>query len=290
MSKAARTMAFSQSSVSFRIANLEAELGAVLFRRNRSGTYLTEAGRRFYYYALYALSALEGGRRAVQGCNETPNDSVPRIGISGSLSHIILPAILEATQTGGSPQAAIRTGESLDLAIMTAAGNLHFAYINSFFPFLPLLKSVRLFEEQIVFIGPKNRGLTRNHSIHYYLRSAPFILLKQGMPLRELIEKELFTPLHQRPNTLVEVDSSHLIRIMVAEGSGYSLLPGSSLWMDGSDDGIEIIPLPELSLKQSFYCVYPSDLHESHHQVLNQIGIFIDPRIQKMKNKYINMQ
>ncbi|MHB8743087.1 MAG: LysR family transcriptional regulator [Sulfuricaulis sp.] len=48
---AARQLHLTQSTVSARIQRLEAELGTRLFVRNRAGTSLTPAGRRFFEYA-----------------------------------------------------------------------------------------------------------------------------------------------------------------------------------------------------------------------------------------------
>ncbi len=50
--KAAERLHVTQSTVSARINNLEAQLGSELFTRNHTGVYLTVAGEKFYRYAL----------------------------------------------------------------------------------------------------------------------------------------------------------------------------------------------------------------------------------------------
>lgn len=63
--EAARRLNLTQSTVSARIQRLEEELGARLFVRNRAGTTLTPAGRRFNEYAKRLLVTAEQARHHV---------------------------------------------------------------------------------------------------------------------------------------------------------------------------------------------------------------------------------
>lgn len=269
MSKAARYVALTQPAVSLRIAGLEMELGAPLFHRTRSGAFLTEAGRKFYFYAQYALSALEAGQDSVRKLSGPPEETGLRIGIVESLTHVMLPSVIRSMKEhSAAAQWKISTGPSLDLALRTASGELDIAFINQMFAPLPQIETVKLFEEPLAFIGPKQPGFPRYQSLATYLQEVPFILLKRHMPLRELLEHNLFTPLRMRPQKLIEVDASHIIRQMVGQGSGCSFLPVSSLWPAGSDASIEMLPLAEIRLKQSFYCAYPQSAAEPVRQLL----------------------
>jgi DNA-binding transcriptional LysR family regulator len=60
--EAARRLHVTQSTVSARILKLEAELGATLFVRNRSGASLTPAGRRFVRHAKTLVLTVEQAR------------------------------------------------------------------------------------------------------------------------------------------------------------------------------------------------------------------------------------
>jgi DNA-binding transcriptional LysR family regulator len=289
MSKAAQEVALSQPSVSSRMAKLEAELDASLFRRGRSGTYLTESGRRFYFYALYALSALEAGRQAVVDTAVPRIENSLNIGMAGSLIRILTPPVFAAVNNGGlTPECHIRTGESTELAVLTASGVLDAAYISQISFSLPLLEVIPLFEEPVVLVGPADTAQPRYRSLASFLRSEPFILLKRGMPLRELIEKELFSPLRMHPNRLIEVDSTDMIRVMVAQGAGYSLLPYSSLWITGSEMSVSPIPLDEIRLKQSFQCVYSPALSEKRRRWFSDIHAGINQRVEHLRSEYFS--
>ncbi len=63
--EAARELHLTQSTVSARIQRLEAELGARLFVRNRSGATLTPAGRRFLQHAKRLVRTAEQARHEV---------------------------------------------------------------------------------------------------------------------------------------------------------------------------------------------------------------------------------
>lgn len=62
---AAQRLHVTQSTVSARIQALENQLGAILFRRGRSGAELTQAGRRFLRHAKTLVQTLEQARHDV---------------------------------------------------------------------------------------------------------------------------------------------------------------------------------------------------------------------------------
>ncbi len=63
--KASRQLHLTQSTVSARIQRLEGELGTRLFVRNRAGTSLTPAGRRFFDYAKRLVLTADQARADV---------------------------------------------------------------------------------------------------------------------------------------------------------------------------------------------------------------------------------
>lgn len=63
--EAARRLHLTQSTVSARIQNLETDLGARLFTRNRAGASLTPAGRRFLQHAKTLVLTVEQARHDV---------------------------------------------------------------------------------------------------------------------------------------------------------------------------------------------------------------------------------
>ncbi|MDO3408475.1 LysR family transcriptional regulator [Saccharibacillus sp. CPCC 101409] len=291
MSKAARGVSLSQPAVSFRVANMEAELGAPLFNRTRAGAFLTEAGRRFYYYANYALSAFEVGRQAVQDTvRETESGGPLRIGMVESRIPLLLPPLSETLEEAGENNWTLRTGESVDLAVRTASGELDLAFIHHIsFP-MSQLEFRKLFEEPIVLIGPRRGGSPLYQSLSSYVGSEAFVLLKRGMPLRELLEDRLFGPLRLKPSRLIEVDTSNLIRRLVAQGSGYSFLPVSSLWGEENLPKIRMLPLREVGVTQSLHAVYPAELQGDRRELIAAACDHISRRIEEMRAAHAGIE
>ena len=63
--EAAKRLHVTQSTVSARVQNLESELGAPMFIRNRAGATLTSAGRRFMQHAKTLVLTVEQARHDV---------------------------------------------------------------------------------------------------------------------------------------------------------------------------------------------------------------------------------
>ena len=54
----AQSLSITQPTLSQAISKLEAELGVALFKKSRSGVYLTEGGAAFYQYVATSLKFL----------------------------------------------------------------------------------------------------------------------------------------------------------------------------------------------------------------------------------------
>jgi DNA-binding transcriptional LysR family regulator len=96
ITKAARELHTVQSNISARIASLEKELGALVFRRHARGVVLTSAGEQLLPYAQQILRLAREARRVVR--DETPSGPL-RIGSLETTAGLRLPAVLAAFTT-----------------------------------------------------------------------------------------------------------------------------------------------------------------------------------------------
>jgi len=123
--RTADRLGVTQSTVSGRVAALEATLGARLFARSKAGTSPTPAGKRFFDHAIAMRHEWNEARRAVQA-SANPQRSL-RIGMQNDLagSHIgewvsqfrkALPDKYEVTLN--------MNADSLDQAVMDGSINL----------------------------------------------------------------------------------------------------------------------------------------------------------------------
>ncbi|MET3762281.1 LysR substrate-binding domain-containing protein [Sphingomonas sp. UYEF23] len=94
-SKAADSIFVTQPTMSHQIAELESQIGAVLFNRNGKAVRLTEAGILFRAYAMRSLAELEAGRHALEELSGLQRGTL-RVGVSQSFVRKLLPPILGA--------------------------------------------------------------------------------------------------------------------------------------------------------------------------------------------------
>jgi DNA-binding transcriptional LysR family regulator len=92
--KAAENLYLTQSAVSFRIRQLEQQLGVNLFIRHRNNIQLTAAGERLLPHAQTMLAALQKARQDV--ANSVNEPSYFQLGVSTALANTLLAAPVSA--------------------------------------------------------------------------------------------------------------------------------------------------------------------------------------------------
>jgi len=273
MNKAAQYLHISQSSVSSRIANLEAEVGTKLFIRSKSGVSLTLTGNKFYLYAGNAFKLIQDGINY----SKNPNRNMKQIsiGITEPLYQSILPSLSSIIIDHPAQEWKISTGRSKDLVLDVLSQQLDMAIINNS-PNLNYQELIQttLFEERIMLIGPPHYRKDWK-SLEYFIQEATFVLTEKGLPLRDMIDNQIFKPLNVYPKKLIEVNTSDLIKEFVGYGIGFSFLPLSSLWQGNSSvvdqdssqktrtNNFQFYELHGMQPSQKYICI-------THVQGLNQ--------------------
>ncbi len=128
--RSAERLGLTQSTVSARIAGLEASLGAQLFTRGRAGARLTTEGLKFAPHARALTHALAEARRAVRPTGEAAASL--RIGIQNDLAGSRLGPWVQGFQTA-IPDCAfyIEPDYSAQMCRDLVAGGLDFAVLYS---------------------------------------------------------------------------------------------------------------------------------------------------------------
>jgi len=91
--RGATKVGVSQPPLSRQISNLEAELGARLFDRNKHSVALTETGRVFYSEVQRTLSSLDSAVKAALRASKGQTGSLS-LGFGGSTAHTFTPRLL----------------------------------------------------------------------------------------------------------------------------------------------------------------------------------------------------
>ena len=140
-----------QTAVTARVKNLEAQLGCQLFVRNRAGASLTEEGERFVTYATQIVQLWEKAKFDVP----LPEEKTKSIAIGGELAlwnPLLLNWIAELRSTHNSLAIRVETGDASTLINCVNHGVLDIALV--YRPeYLPGLKIELLLEEKLIMVA-----------------------------------------------------------------------------------------------------------------------------------------
>jgi LysR family nitrogen assimilation transcriptional regulator len=129
LTRAASVLDVTQAALSRQVAQLEAELGTELFRRNGRGLVLTDAGRRLLDQVPMVLRQIAIAERAVKGESAPPQGSFV-LGLAPSLARTVVVPLIQAFREQ-LPEVTLRTvdGTSANLRELVGAGKLDCAVI-----------------------------------------------------------------------------------------------------------------------------------------------------------------
>ena len=140
-----------QTTVTARIKNLEAQLGCQLFVRNRAGASLTPEGERFVSYAMQIVQ-LWGKAKFDVPLPEAKTESISVGGELALWNPLLLNWISDLRSSYGALAIQVETGEASSLINRVSHGVLDVALV--YRPeYLPGLKIELLLEEKLVMVS-----------------------------------------------------------------------------------------------------------------------------------------
>ncbi len=154
--RAAERLHVTQSTVSSRIQNLEAQLGTTLFVRNKAGTALTPAGQRFQRHAATLVRTVEQARQDV-GVPRAFRGALKVGGRFGLWERFLLRWL--AVMRGRAPEISLgaEIGFETDLMQGLVEGRLDIGVMYT--PqSRPGLRVERLFEERLVLVSTDSKA------------------------------------------------------------------------------------------------------------------------------------
>jgi LysR family hydrogen peroxide-inducible transcriptional activator len=220
---AAEQALVTQPSLSAAIKELEANLGARLVERGRSGATLTPAGEIAAARARAILAAVDELGEAVQGAAE-PLTGPFRLGVIPTIAPFFLPKVLPRAKEA-FPRLKLHLREDLTGRLIDGlrAHTLDAALIA-----LPYeaqgIDTLALFDDEFLFVGPPDHPLSRKANLSAAdLEGEPVLLLEDGHCLRD---HAIGVCGITRPGQ-EEVRATSLFTLvqMAAGGLGISLLP-----------------------------------------------------------------
>lgn len=222
-SRAAKFLRISQPAISRQVRLLEKELGKVLFVRTGQGATATDSGLLLFERSQPILRQLENAANEIRSIQSQPAGTLS-IAMPPGAGHFLLPELVKrfrarypnvllkvvAGFSGFIHEALIRG--RVDVAC------LHGPTTQTGFEVIPLI------EEEVFLVGKSGHLPTRKAQLTLSdLPKYPLILPSRSHSSRRLLD-ELTADRRLAINVCLEVDDPSLIRSLLREGLGFSLL------------------------------------------------------------------
>lgn len=222
LSAAAETLFLSLPAVSAQIANLEAEVGQVLFDRSRKPARPNSAGQALLVRAREILSLYE--RLAETISDDTDLSGSFTLGSIPTALTSVIPRALKALRVAHPRmQIKVHHGLSPSFAEMLRQGEIDAAIISEPRNPLPDIGWTGFAEEPVMVIAPSDAQGTTDASL---LREYPYIRFNRHFWVSQRIEDALVSRRIALRESM-ELDSLEAIALMVRHGLGVSIIPVS---------------------------------------------------------------
>ncbi|MGM9569890.1 MAG: LysR family transcriptional regulator [Phascolarctobacterium sp.] len=222
--KAAHSVAITQSALSHSIGKLERELNVSLFDRTERGVFLTTAGEYFLAHAEKVLNELKKGQQELKEMND-PQKGLVHLSFIHSLGVDLIPALIAGYgQIHRHVRFVLTQNNSTILTKELLEGK------NDMCLCPPLMNMeniiwVYLYSEELYAAVPKSHRLATRKSLTMRdLAGEAFISLKRSYNLR-LLTEQFMAQAGVAPNIIYEGDDVHTLAGLIASKMGVSILP-----------------------------------------------------------------
>lgn len=227
MARAAQQVFVTQSTLSHQLAQLEEEVGCLLFERIGRNLRLSDAGRELLGHARGVLAQVEEGKRAVMNARTLAAGSL-RVGVIHTFVTGLIPQVAAAF-VKAHPNVSLHVAEltALEIEAQVADGALDLGV--AFFP--PASDAVmgeHLFDDVLLLAVPAAHPLAARKAVRFdQLAELPLAMLGRRYATRRLLDAH-FQRAGVRPRIVVEIDSVDALQRIVEQGVAAAFLPGRS--------------------------------------------------------------
>lgn len=258
---AAKRLHRTQPAVSQTIQKLESDLGQSLFDRSCHGA-LTDVGHVLEDYAQRLLSLRNDAHRAMGAVQQLQKGTLG-IGANEFTSLYLLRILDEFRRCCSSITVTIQRSLASQIPKAVLEHRVDIGVV-SFHPDEPALRSIVVYQDELMFVAPPNHPLASRSEISLKeLGAESFIAHNVPSPTRERVMQAFRkhkTPIH----IVVEMPTLEAIKKFVMMGNGITLVPGSCVEEEVGKNELVRIPVSELRFERKLRVVYRKGAHLSH--------------------------
>lgn len=282
LSKAAERMRIAQPALSRHVRLLEEELGVRLFDRHGRGMVINDAGKEVLSRALRIINEFNDIKSSVSGDAGSLSGRII-IGMPPTVGEILSVPLVRAIRST-HPRLEIRfiTAFSGYLADWLQRGELDVAVIYD----PQLVRSMRsrpLLLESLVLVGPPDSGLSLDKAVPFSrLGEVTMLLPNPRHGLRGLIDR--FALAAEIELTVdIETDSLHMLKDLVRNGFGYTVLPLAPIHADIIEGRLSAAPLIDPAPARRLLLAYPPDrsISRAARFASDQVSAIVDDLVRR---------
>ncbi|HUJ90905.1 MAG TPA: LysR substrate-binding domain-containing protein, partial [Syntrophorhabdales bacterium] len=225
------------------VAQLEAQAGFSLVKRERGRFELTKEGKVVYRYAR-RIEKIAGELEDTLRTLHKEIQPLLRIGTVPTYSRILMPYVLGGFQKA-EPNIKIKldvgSSNEMEKSLLSGqndiilVGNIHASKKAQAFPVL---------REELVLIAANNHPLARRKAVSLSdVKAYPLIIREEGSATREVV-LAAFSAMRITPSVLIEAKSTEFIKEWVSQGKGISILIKRAV-LGEEDKSLTRVPLRE---------------------------------------------
>lgn len=270
LTRAASVLGVTQAALSRQVAQLEAELGTELFRRNGRGLVLTDAGQRLLDHVPMVLRQIALAERAVRG-STGPVRGTLVLGLPPSLARTIVVPLIDAFRQQ-LPEVTLRTvdGLSANLVELVGSGKLDCSVVYNQPP--SDVAELRLLADEDLYLvsGPManraGKALPRSLALGD-MAALPLVTAGNTNVVHAALATAL-AALGLKPQVVHEIENLTAILDLVRKGYGYSVIPLSGVHSCIGDPELRLHRIRKPVLRCSLSVATPA--HALHDVLIGQ--------------------
>jgi DNA-binding transcriptional LysR family regulator len=220
ITKAAERLYTSQPSLTYRLQQMEEDVGVKIVWRSKKGIKFTSEGEYLVKYAKNMLLELQKTKDYLLNMNNNV-EGIIRLGVSSNFAHYKLPNILKSfLEHYPNVQFNVYTGWSSEIYQLLQNEDVHIGIIRGNYNWDD--HKLLINEESICIISNRKIGVED-------LPKLPRINYKTDPLLKQLISNWWNQRFTQPPMITMEVDKIQTCKEMVINGLGYGIIPSICL-------------------------------------------------------------